>query len=214
VETMPRNVTFEQAAAVSVAGRTALQGLRDRAHVEPGQRVLINGAAGGVGTFAVQIAKSFGAHVTGVCSTRNVEMVRSIGADRVIDYTTEDFTQSGEHYDLIFDCIGNHSLRAFRRALTPNGTWLGVGGSFRYSFQLIAGPLGAKLMSQFSTQKFLVHLAKRSKEDLAVLRDLMESGKVVPVLDRGYRMHETRDAMRYLETGHARGKVVITVSDT
>jgi NADPH:quinone reductase-like Zn-dependent oxidoreductase len=210
--TKPNNVTFEQAAAVSVAARTALQGLRHKGQIQPGQRVLINGAAGGVGTFAVQIAKSFGADVTGVCSTRNVDMVRSIGADRVIDYTQEDFTKSGQRYDLIFDCVGNHSLLACRRVLTPKGIYIAVGGpSGRWMIGPLARAITAPVLSRFVSQKLFMVLAKQSKEDLTILHELMKAGKVTPVIDRSYSLSEVPEAIRYLEEGHAQGKVVITL---
>jgi len=206
----PDNVTFEQAASAPVAALTALQGLRDKGRIRPGQKVLINGAAGGVGTFAVQIAKSFGAHVTGVCSTRNVDMVRSIGADRVIDYTQEDFTRGGQHYDLILDCIGTHSLSARRRVLTPVGILVMVGGPADASLTgSLAGLIGALLWSLFSSRKMVVFLAKVNKEDLTVVRELMATGEVTPVIDRRYSLSETPEAFRYMEEGHARGKVVI-----
>jgi NADPH:quinone reductase-like Zn-dependent oxidoreductase len=211
----PAGVTFEQAAAVSVAARTALQALRDKGRIQPGQRVLINGAAGGVGTFAVQIAKSFGADVTGVCSTRNVEMVRSIGADQVFDYMQEDFTKSGQRYDLILDCAGNHSLSACRRALTPKGIYVGVGGpSGRWMIGPLASAITASVLSRFMSQKMLMVLTRPSKEDLTMLAELMEAGKVTPVIDRRYSLSEVPEAIRYLEQGHARGKVVITLGDT
>ncbi len=209
----PRNVTFEQAASAPIAAFTALQGLRDKGHIQPGQKVLINGAAGGVGTFAVQIAKSFGADVTGVCSTRNVDMVRSIGADRVIDYTQEDFTKSGQRYDLFFDCVGNHSLSASRRVLNPKGIYIPVGGSAgRWMIGPLARSITALVLSRFVSQKLVIFfLAKASKEDLTVMRELMEAGKVTPVIDKRYNLSEVSDAIRYLEAGHARGKVVITL---
>jgi NADPH:quinone reductase-like Zn-dependent oxidoreductase len=208
----PENATFEQAAAVPIAAFTALQGLRDKGHIRPGHKVLINGAAGGVGTFAVQIAKSFGADVTGVCSTRNVDMVRSIGADRAIDYTRKDFTNGTQRYDLILDCIGNHSLSAFRRVLNPEGTYIIVGGpADRWMIGFLARLIKALVLSRFVSQKLVMVGAKSSKEDLAVLHDLMKVGKVTPVIDRQYRLGEVPDAIRYLEEGHARGKVVITL---
>lgn len=200
----PDNLTFEQAASVPVAAFTALQGLRDKGQIQPGQRVLINGASGGVGTFAVQIAKSFGAEVTGVCSTRNVDMVRSIGADFVIDYTQEDFTQSAKHYDLIFDTIGNRSLSNCRRILSSNGILVIVGGPMNRA-------LRASVMSRFVSQKMLMFMALRSKKDLIVMHDLLVSGKVTPVIDRRYSLNEVPQAIRYLEEGHARGKVIITM---
>jgi len=206
----PTNVTFEQAASVPVAAFTALQGLRDKGQIQPGQKVLINGAAGGVGTFAVQIAKSFGADVTGVCSTRNVEMVRSIGADRVIDYTQEDFTKSRQRYDLILDCVGNHSLSAFRHVLNPKGTYIIVGGPVGSMIGLLARWITALVLSRFVSQKFVMFRARSSKEDLTIMRELMAAGKVTPVIDKRYRLSEVPEAIRYLEEGHARGKVVIT----
>ena len=209
----PAGLTFEQAAAVNMAGTTALQGLRDKGQLKPGQRVLINGAAGGVGTFAVQIAKAFGAHVTAVCSTRNVDMVRSIGADEVVDYTREDFTRLGQQYDLIFDVAASRSLRETRRVLAPNGilVMVGVKGG-RQMAPIVARLLTAVVWTRFANKKkMLPFLAKNSKEDLMVLKELIEAGKVRPVIDRTYPLSETADAMRYLEEGHARGKVVITV---
>jgi len=208
----PANVTFEQAASVPVGALTALQGLREKAHIQARQKVLINSAAGGVGTFAVQIAKSFGADVSGVCSTRNVEMVRSIGADRVIDYTQEDFTKSGQRYDLILDCVGNHSLSACRRVLNPRGTYIAVGGpSGRWMIGPLARAITALALSRFVSQKLVMVLAKPSKGDLTIMRDLMEAGKVTPVIDKRYGLSEVPEAVRYLEAGHARGKVVVTV---
>ena len=208
----PDSMTFEQAASVPIAAFTALQGLRDKGHIQPGHAVLINGAAGGVGTFAVQIAKSFGAKVTGVCSTRNVEMVRSIGADRAIDYTQEDFTKSGQHYDLILDCVGNHSFSACRRVLNPKGIYVGAGGT---SDNWMIGPLTrsikALVLSWFVSQKPVMVLAKPSKEDLAIMGELMATGKVTPVIDKRYSLSQVPEAIRYLEAGHARGKVVITL---
>jgi NADPH:quinone reductase-like Zn-dependent oxidoreductase len=207
----PDNVTFEQAASVPVAAFTALQGLRDKGQIQPGQKVLINGAAGGVGTFAVQIAKWFGADVTGVCSTRNVGMVRSIGADRVIDYTQEDFTQSGQRYDLFFDCVGNHSLLACRRVLNPKGIYIVVGGPGGRWLGPLARMIKTLVLSRFVSQKLVPFLAKSSKEDLTIMHELMAAGKVTPVIDKRYRLSEVPEAIRYLEEGHARGKVVITL---
>jgi NADPH:quinone reductase-like Zn-dependent oxidoreductase len=207
----PHNVTFEQAASVPVAGFTALQGLRDKGQIQPGQKVLINGAAGGVGTFAVQIVKSYGADVTGVCSTRNVEMVRSIGADRVIDYTQEDFTRSEQRYDLIFDSVGNRSLFALRRVLNPKGIYVVVGGPDGRWIGPLAGLIKTLVLSPFVSQKLVMFLARGGKESLTVMRDLIESGEVTPVIDRRYRLSEVPEAIRYLEKGHARGKVVITL---
>jgi NADPH:quinone reductase-like Zn-dependent oxidoreductase len=209
----PDNASFEQAASVPIAALTALQGLRDKGQIQSGQKVLINGAAGGVGTFAVQIAKSFGAEVTGVCSTRNVEMVRSIGADRVIDYTREDFTKSGQHYDLIFDLVANHSFSARRRVLNPKGIYIGAGivGLGGSMIGLLAHLITELVLSRFVSQKFVTFMAKLSKEDLTIMRELMAAGKVTPVIDRCYTLSEVPEAIRYLEEGHARGKVVITL---
>ena len=212
----PNKVTFEQAASVPVAGLTALQGLRDKGKIQPGQRVLINGASGGVGTFAVQIAKSFGADVTGVCSTPNVAMVRSIGADRVIDYTKEDFTQSGQPYDLIFDNVSNHSFSERRRILTSSGICVlaGIGGAGSHEGQWarLGGSLKALVASWFVSQKFVTFIARITKEDLTILGELMSSGKVTPVIAKRYGLNEVPQALRYLEEGHAQGKVVITVA--
>jgi len=213
----PDNVTFEQAASAPTAAFTALQGLRrgglgDKGQIQPRQKVLINGAAGGVGTFAVQIAKSFGADVTGVCSTRNLDMVRSIGADRVIDYTREDFTKSGHRYDLFFDCVGNHSLFACRRVLNPKGTYVAVGGSSgRWMIGPLASAITATVVSRFVSQNLVTVLARRSKEDLIIMHELMEAGKMIPVIDKRYSLSEVPEAIRYLEEGHARGKVVMSL---
>jgi NADPH:quinone reductase-like Zn-dependent oxidoreductase len=209
--TKPNNVTFEQAAAVPVAAFTALQSLRGKGQIQPGQKVLINGATGGVGTFAVQIAKSFGAEVTGVSSTRNVEMVRSIGADRVIDYTKEDFTKGSERYDLILDSVGNHSLLACRSVLNPEGIYIVNGGPAGRWIGPLARGIRAVVLSRFVSQNFVMFIAKRGKEDLTVMHELMKSGKVTPVIDKRYRLSEVPEAIRYLEEGHARGKVVITL---
>jgi NADPH:quinone reductase-like Zn-dependent oxidoreductase len=210
----PANITFEQAASVPIAAITALQGLRDKGKIQPGQKVLINGASGGVGTFAVQIAKSFGADVTGVCSTRNLDMVRSLGADHVIDYTKEDFTKNGQRYDLILDNVGTQPLSGFRRVLNPNGILVMIGGGGPNDGGLI-GPLGrpvkALLLSPFISQKMGMLMAELNKKDLTILGDLMQSGKVTPVIDRTYPLSQIAEAIRYLEQGHARGKVVITV---
>jgi NADPH:quinone reductase-like Zn-dependent oxidoreductase len=215
IVTKPSNITFEQGGSVAVAGVTALQGLRDKGHIAAGQKVLINGASGGVGTFAVQIAKAFGAEVTGVSSTRNVDLVRSIGADHVIDYTKEDFTKGEQHYDMIFDLVGNHSFSERRRVLTPDGLCVlgGIGGAGIHpgSWGRIAGNFGAAFLSNFTNQKFVTYIAKLTKDDLTVLRDLMHAGKVSPVIDRTYKLNQAADAVRYLEEGHARGKVVIVV---
>lgn len=208
----PDNVTFEQAATAPVAGFTALQGLRKTGQIQPGQKVLIHGAAGGVGTFAVQIAKSFGAEVTGVCSTTNVEMVRSIGVDHVIDYNQQDFTGSGERYDLLFDCVGNHSLSACLRVLTPKGTYLMVGEmSGRGLMGILSRLIRALILSWFVSQRLVVFLARPNKEDLILLHDLMKAGKVIPVIDKRYRLSEVSQAIGYVEGKHARGKVVITL---
>ena len=208
----PGKVPFEQAAAVPIAALTALQALRDKGHVTAGQKVLINGASGGVGTFAVQIAKAYGAEVTGVCSTRNLELVRALGADHVIDYTREDFTRSGEHYDLIIDNVSTHSVSDYRRVMSPHGLYVMIGSStIGHWFGWLEIPLEAWIQSPFMSQKFGMMLADLNKGDLAVLGDLMQSGKVTPVIDRTYKLSETAAALRYLETGHARGKVVLTV---
>ena len=210
----PANVTFEQAGAVAWAGFTALQGLR-QGKIQPGQKVLINGATGGVGTLAVQIAKSFGAEVTGVCSTGKMDLVRSIGADLVIDYTKEDFTKGDQRYDVIFDNVQNHSFSDRRRVLTSHGICIlaGIGGAGQHEGQLmrIAGGLRANLLSRFTDQKFVSYGTTTNKEDLILLGNLMKTGKVTPVIDRTYKLSETAEAMRYFEEGHAKGKVVIAV---
>ena len=211
----PANMTFEQAASVPVAAITALQGLRDKGKIQAGQKVLVNGASGGVGTFAVQIAKSFDADVTGVCSTRNVDLVRSIGADHVIDYSKEDFTKTDQRYDLIFDLIGNHSFSERRRVLNPNGICVmaGIGGAgWRDGFVTrLFGELNAYVRSRFVSQKFIAYIAEFNQKDVRILGDLMQSGKMTPVIDRTYKLSDTADALRYLETGHARGKVVVSL---
>jgi NADPH:quinone reductase-like Zn-dependent oxidoreductase len=210
----PANITFEQAAAVPIAALTALQGLRDTGKVQSGQKVLINGASGGVGTFAVQIAKSFGADVTGVCSTKNLDLVRSLGAEHVIDYTKEDFTKGDERYDVILDNVGTQPLSGFRRALKPNGICVMIGGGGPNDGGLI-GPLGrpvkALLVSPFVSQKMSMMMAEIRQEDLTAMRDLMQAGKVTPVVDKTYPLSQVREAMKYLEAGHARGKVIITM---
>jgi NADPH:quinone reductase-like Zn-dependent oxidoreductase len=211
----PANMTFEQAASVPVAALTALQGLRDHGKVQPGQKVLINGASGGVGTFAVQIAKTLGAEVTGVCSGRNVDLVRSIGADHVIDYTKEDFTKSNERYDVILDNVGTQPLSGFRRVLKPKGICVMIGGGGPNEGNWVgpmSRPIKAKLMSPFIDQKMGMMMAQGNKADLNILADLMQSGKVTPVIDRTYPLSEIREAIRYLETGRARGKVIIKVA--
>jgi NADPH:quinone reductase-like Zn-dependent oxidoreductase len=208
----PANLSFEEAAAVPVAAITALQALRDKGQVQPGQKVLINGASGGVGTFAVQLAKFFGAEVTGVCSTRNVELVRSLGADRVVDYTQEDFTKRGERHDLMLDVAGSRPFRDFRRVLTPEATVVLIGGPMTYRG---LGPLPhlatTLLTSKGRSQTVKFFVAKITKEELLVLKDLLEAGNVKPVIDRRYELSQAPDALRYLGEGHARGKVVITV---
>jgi NADPH:quinone reductase-like Zn-dependent oxidoreductase len=212
----PANITFEQAASVPIAGITALQGLRDKGKVQPGQKVLINGASGGVGTFAVQIAKSFGAEVTGVCSTRNVDLVRSIGADHVIDYTKEDFTKGGQRYDSILDNVGTQPLLGFTRVLKPKGKYVLIGGGGPNDAGWIgplARPVKALVLSQFVNQEMGMMFAELNQKDLTTLADLMQAGKVTPVIDRTYPLSQISDALRYLEAGHARGKVVITVED-
>ncbi len=208
----PANLTLEQAAAVPVAALTALQGLRDKGQIQPGQKVLINGASGGVGTFAVQIAKAFGAEVTGVCSSRNVDLVRSIGADHVIDYTREDFTRSDRRYDLMLDVAGSRSWSECRRVLNPKATLVIVGAP---KGNRLFGPLShivrVRLASLLSSQKVVFFLAKTNRADMAVLRELLEAGKVTPVIDRRYELSEIADAFRYMGEGHAQGKIVITV---
>src|SRR5438477_1056254 len=210
----PANVTFEEAASVNIAGSTALQAVRDKGKVQPGQKVLINGASGGVGTFAVQIAKSFGADVTGVCSTRNLDMVRSLGADHVIDYTKEDFAKGDQRYDVILDNVPNHSLSECRRVLNPQGKYVMIGGGGPNDNRWI-GPFGrliqALVISPFVSQKMGMMMAQLTKSDLSILGDMMQSGKVKPVIDRTYKLSELPAAIAYLEEGHARGKVVITV---
>ena len=209
----PSDITFEQAGSVGIAGVTALQGLRDKGHIQSGQKVLINGASGGVGTFAVQIAKAFGAEVTAVCGTRNIDLVKSIGADHVIDYTKEDFTKTDQRYDMLYDLVGNHSFSERRQILTPKGVCVlaGIGGAGVHPGTL--GRIGRNFwnafLSNFSNQKFVFYIAKLTKDDLNVLRDLTQSGKVTPVIDHTYKIGETQAAVRYLEEGHARGKVVI-----
>jgi NADPH:quinone reductase-like Zn-dependent oxidoreductase len=210
----PANITFEQAASVNIAGITALQGVRDKGKVQPGQKMLINGASGGVGTFAVQIAKTFGANVTGVCSTRNVDLVRSLGADQVIDYTKEDFTKGEQRYDVILDNVTNHSLLECRRVLTRDGKYIMIGGGGPNEQGFIgplANPIKAMLLSPFVSQKMGMMMADANQKDLTVLADMMQSGKLKPVIDRTYKLSEVPEAIRYLEQGHARGKVVITV---
>jgi NADPH:quinone reductase-like Zn-dependent oxidoreductase len=210
----PESVTFEQAASVNVAGLTALQGLRDKGKIQAGSKVLINGAAGGVGTFAVQIAKSFGAQVTGVCSTRNIDMVKSIGADEVIDYTQHDFTMTNQRYDLILECVGNHSFSACRRVLNPGGRFVIVGGPHDPSMMdLLAPMLQALVLSLFGNQKAVMFIARASQADLTFLGELIATGKLKPVIDKRYSLSEAADAIRHVEEGHARGKVIIVVNE-
>ena len=204
----PVNTSFDEAAAIPMAAITALQGLRDEGHIRAGQKVLINGASGGVGTFAVQIAKSFGAEVTAVCSTRNLEQARSIGADHVIDYTKEDFTKNGQQYDLVFAANGYHSLSAYKRALTPKGIYIMAGGSMAQIFQSM---LMGSMMSETGGRKMAGVSAKRNQNDLVFIKELFEAGKVKSVIDRRYPLSDAAEALRYLGAGHARGKVVISV---
>jgi NADPH:quinone reductase-like Zn-dependent oxidoreductase len=210
----PGNITFEQAAGIPIAGITALEAVRDGARIGPGQTLLINGASGGVGTFAVQIAKAYGARVTGVCSTRNLEMVRQLGADDVIDYTQEDFTKGDRKFDVILDNVGNRSVSECRRALAPQGKYILIGGGGPKN-QGLFGPLwriaGTEVASKFARQDLRFFMANMNGKDLAVLADLIRSGKVTPVIDRTYPLGEIKDAVAYLEKGHARGKVVLTV---
>ncbi len=204
----PARISFEAAAAVPLAGVTALQGLRDKGRIQPGQRVLVNGASGGVGTFAVQIAKSFGAEVTAVCSTGKIDMVRSLGADYIIDYTREDFTRNGQSYDLIFAANGFHPISDYKRALSPKGIYVMAGGSMAQMFQaLLLGPL----ISMTGSKQMYGVSAKANQKDLLFLKELLETGKIVPVIDRRFPLSEVPDAFRYLEAGHAKGKVVITM---
>jgi NADPH:quinone reductase-like Zn-dependent oxidoreductase len=210
----PASITFEQAASVNIAGITALQALRDKGKVQPGQKVLINGASGGVGTFAVQIAKSFGADVTGVCSGRNVDLVRSLGADHVIDYTKEDFAKGTERYDVILDNVPNHSLSECRQVLNPKGKYVMIGGGGPNDSRWI-GPFGrvikTMVLSPFVGQEMGMMMADSSQKDLTILADMMQSGKLKAVIDRTYKLSEVPAAIAYLEEGHARGKVVITL---
>jgi NADPH:quinone reductase-like Zn-dependent oxidoreductase len=210
---MPQNMTYEQAAAVPIAGFTALQALRDKGKLQPGQKVLINGAAGGVGTFAVQISRWMGTKVTGICSTRNVDLVRGIGAENVIDYTCEDFAAGTERYDVIFDLVGNRPLAEFRRVLNPRGVFIGCGGGGPETpaSHLLASMVKQLVLGWFTSQRLVGILAKGNKEDLETLGKLMSSGNITPVIDRCYRLSEVPQAIRYLEEGHARGKVVVSV---
>jgi NADPH:quinone reductase-like Zn-dependent oxidoreductase len=210
----PANLSFEQAAAVPIAGVTALQALRDKGRIGPGQKVLINGASGGVGTFAVQIAKSFGAEVTGVSSTRNVELVRSLGADQVFDYTREDYTRSGQVWDVIVDMVGNHSIGANRAVLEPGGILVIVGGPKGDWIAPIVSPVKALVIEPFVDEELVGLMARLVQEDLVILGELMAAGEVTPVIDRRYGLSEVPDAIRYSETGRARGKIVITTDPT
>jgi len=206
----PDNLTFEQAAALPIAGITALQGLRDKGKLQPGQKALVNGAAGGCGTYAVQIAKWMGAEVTGVCSSRNVEMVRSLGADQVIDYTKEDFTHRPERHDVIFDCVANHSPSAYKRVLTPRGVYVGIGGPHDITFfGLLAGMLSTRFVSLFASQRFVTLLAKTNRKDLEALAALSAAGTIRPVIERSYPLNAGREAVGHVEAGHARGKVLV-----
>ena len=206
---VPQNLSLEQAAAVPIAGLTALQALRDAGKLQPGQKVLINGASGGVGTFAVQIAKAMGAEVHGVCSTRNVDRVYALGADRVIDYKKESYIDSGEKYDVIIDNVGNHSLLANRKVMTDSATLVIVGGKGGDWLGPLVRPLGAMVLSPFVDQNFVPFLARIKRDDLVILADMMASGKVTPLIDRRYALAEVPDAIRYSEAGHARGKIII-----
>ncbi len=206
----PANVTFEEAGAAGVGALTALQGLR-KGGAGQGSRVLVNGAAGGVGTYAVQVAKALGAHVTGVCSTRNAELVRSLGADAVVDYTRDDFTASGGAYDLIYDCIGNHSFAACRRVLARDGAVVMIGGGKGRWIEPLPGAIAACVSAAFTTQRYLMLISRPSRNDIDAIARFMAEGRVRSVIDRRYPLAQTREAIRYLEQGHARGKVVITV---
>ncbi|MFE4669854.1 NAD(P)-dependent alcohol dehydrogenase [Streptomyces sp. NPDC056716] len=214
VDRKPARLTFEQAAAMPLAANTALIGLRDVAGVKPGQTVLVNGASGGVGTFAVQIAKAYGAEVTAVCSARNAELVGTLGADHVVDYAREDFTRAGRRYDVVLDLVGNRSLADFRRALTPEGTLVLSGGGF-YDGGSLLGPMRLffrrRMLSPFVRQRLLELPAKPSKANLTALRDLVDAGKVTPVVERTYPLSEAAEAIRHMEVEHARAKIVVTV---
>lgn len=208
----PAGVSFEQAGSIPIAGLTALQALRDRGKLQPGQKVLINGAAGGVGSFAVQIARWIGATVIGVCSTRKVEMVLSLGADRVVDYTQQDFTRSEQDCDLVVDCVGNRSLRECRRVLRPGGRCILIGASDeRGALGILGRILGALCLSPFGSRKFVMFIAKMKGEDLALLGELVATGKIRPVIDKTYPLAQAAEALRYLQGQHARGKVIVTV---
>ncbi len=205
----PTGLSFDEAASIPIAGLTALQGLRDMGRIQPGQKVLINGAAGGVGTYAVQIAKSFGAHVTGVCSNGNAAMVRAIGADRIVDYAEEDFTRGKERYDLILDNVGNHSLSECRHVLNPQGKLVMVGA--KDITVLLLRALQARILSWFVSQKLGFLVARLTNQDLTKIGELVKAGKVKPVIDRRYALSDVRQAIAYLEEGHARGKIVVTM---
>jgi NADPH:quinone reductase-like Zn-dependent oxidoreductase len=210
----PKNLSFEQAAAVPMAANTALLGLRDKGRIQPGQKVLINGASGGVGTFAVQIARAFGAEVTGVCSTRNMDLVRSIGADEVIDYTTQDFTRNGQRYDLLLDIAGSRSVSACRRVLTPTGTYVVVGGPAGRWLQPVRHVFSVIAVSPFVPQRMVAadaYRCRQNKQNLKTLTEFIEDGKITPVIDRRYSFEEIPAAVRYQEEGHAAGKVVIAL---
>jgi len=207
----PANISFEQAASVPIAALTALQGLRDKGQIQPGQKVLINGASGGVGTFAVQIAKSYGAEVTAVCSGRNEEMVRSIGADHVINYKQQDYTESEEQYDLILDMVGNHALSKNRKVMKPGGKLIMIGGAKGDWVGPLMGPIKAMMYSPFVDQEFIMFIARLRQQDLTILAELMKSGEVTPVIDRHYSLEEVPSAIRYSEEGHARGKIIISM---
>jgi len=209
----PENISFDQAASVPIAACTALIALRDKGHIQSGHQVLVNGAAGGVGTFGVQLAKAFGAHVTGVTSTRNLELVSSIGADHVIDYTQKNFTEDSGQYDLILDAVGNHPISALKRVLKPNGICVSAGGTTDdWMLRPIAHTLHSLLISTISDRKFVGVLGNTSTANLATIADLIQSGKVTPVIDRSYPLSQVPEAIRYLEAGHARGKVIITIT--
>ena len=207
----PANITFEQSAATGIAGITALQALRDHGKLKAGEKVLINGASGGVGTFAVQIAKSFDAEVTGVCSTKNLDLVRSLGADHVIDYTRDNYTAGDERYDLIIDMVGNHSVRVNSRVLKPDGRLIVIGARKGDWIRPLRGVIESLLLSPFIKKEVKFFVAQFSKEDLSTLAELMQEGKVTPVIDRHYPLNETAAAVRYSETGRARGKIIINM---
>jgi NADPH:quinone reductase-like Zn-dependent oxidoreductase len=210
----PANVSFEEAASINIAGLTALQAIRDKGKVQPGQKVLINGASGGVGTFAVQIAKNFGAEVTGVCSGRNVDLVKSLGADRVIDYTKEDFTTSDQKYDVILDNVANHSFSEYRKVLTPNGKLVMIGGGSANEQGWVGKmmkPLKALALKPFVSQQMGMMMAEMNQSDLQYFAEMMQSGKLKPVIDRTYKLSEIQQAIAYVEEGHARGKVILTI---